>query len=123
MVCKEMQDAVTIIRSLINSKKSCSTIRGVISEYREMTGELIPFKNWGYSNVDDFLIGSDEFRIDYKWGEVIQKQCLISYKDSKPRTRFISQKVVLTKNIGKDAHIVSLVQTTNTKKPNKVIFI
>ena len=64
-------EAVLVIRSLVIIKKGLTTLREISSEYRDMEGEQIPFKQFGFRSAEDFLRSSGQFNLTPSNGEVL----------------------------------------------------
>lgn len=55
-----MEDAIKIIRSILISSPNL-LVDEIVREYKEMTGESIPFKDFGSNSLIEFLRSSNQF--------------------------------------------------------------
>lgn len=53
---------VMVLRSLINSRKNAS-INDLVRDYMETEGRPIPFQQYGFQRLDQFLVASGEFQV------------------------------------------------------------
>lgn len=67
---QDFNDVIPVVRALVNSRKQLSNVRDVDNEYKEMQGEAIPYKKFGYSTLEQYLNASGEFYIKNNGGEV-----------------------------------------------------
>lgn len=59
----EMAEAVSTIHALINSRKELTTDRDLMREYRELNGETIQYRKFGFRSLDQFLDSTGKFII------------------------------------------------------------
>ncbi|GAB0093586.1 hypothetical protein DMENIID0001_087460 [Sergentomyia squamirostris] len=58
-----LRSLVASLRALIISRPQNTTLQDLIREYREMEGAQIPFMEFGYSKLEDFLLSTNLFEI------------------------------------------------------------
>ncbi|XP_053677129.1 uncharacterized protein LOC128727257 [Anopheles nili] len=66
---EEAQAAISVIRALVASRKETSNVLSVMRDYRQLEGESLPYRRFGFSTVEDFLLASREFVIKANGGE------------------------------------------------------
>lgn len=59
----EMSATISLIRACVVSRKDATNICDVKRDYRDLEGCDIPFRTFGYRNLDQFLEASGEFVI------------------------------------------------------------
>lgn len=52
---------VKTIRAILLPEKNGLPLRHIIKEFRELVGTMIPYQQFGYNSLDQFLEGSNEF--------------------------------------------------------------
>lgn len=57
----EMVETISTIRALIQSRKEMTTERDLMREYRELNGENIQYKKFGFRSLENFLVSTREF--------------------------------------------------------------
>lgn len=63
MHSKEFTDCIAVIRSLVLIRKQLTTVRDIISDYRAMEGENIPYAQFGFVTLEDMLKRSEQFNL------------------------------------------------------------
>uniref|UniRef100_A0A182NSX1 Tudor domain-containing protein 7 n=1 Tax=Anopheles dirus TaxID=7168 RepID=A0A182NSX1_9DIPT len=66
---EEAQAAISVIRALVASRKETSNVLSVLRDYRQLEGEALPYRKFGFSTVEEFLLASGEFVIKSAAGE------------------------------------------------------
>ncbi|ETN63108.1 hypothetical protein AND_005180 [Anopheles darlingi] len=66
---EEVKAAVFVIRSLVASRKEASTVQSIMRDYKELEGEALPYRKYGYSTIEELLMKSGEFIIRRGNGE------------------------------------------------------
>uniref|UniRef100_A0A182JIM9 Tudor domain-containing protein 7 n=1 Tax=Anopheles atroparvus TaxID=41427 RepID=A0A182JIM9_ANOAO len=61
--------AIKAVRALVASLKETSTVLSVLRDYRAIEGDSLPYRKYGFSTVEDFLLASGEFVIKQTAGE------------------------------------------------------
>lgn len=94
---EEAENAISVLRALVLSKKGPSTVHGILADYRELEGGPLMYKKFGYPNADEFLKSTGEFAVQSRMGETV-----IFVKPSK-----------------ESAHILKMVAAQKTTKTRK----
>uniref|UniRef100_A0A182QFJ7 Tudor domain-containing protein 7 n=1 Tax=Anopheles farauti TaxID=69004 RepID=A0A182QFJ7_9DIPT len=66
---EEAQAAISVIRALVASRKETSNVQSVLRDYRQLEGDPLPYRKFGFSTVEEFLLASDEFVIKSAGGD------------------------------------------------------
>ncbi|KAL5286246.1 TDRD7 family protein [Megaselia abdita] len=88
---------ITVVRSLVISKKPPCLITDVLRDYREIEGGPLPFQKFGYGNAEEFLASSNAFILD----------------------RYGGNTYVTAKTTAESAHIQSMVRLQKATKQKK----
>ncbi|XP_058834964.1 tudor domain-containing protein 7A isoform X2 [Topomyia yanbarensis] len=68
---EEAEAAISVLRALVLSKKGASTVKSILSDFRELEGGPLMYKKFGYPNADEFLRASGEFVLQSRMGETV----------------------------------------------------
>ncbi|XP_058458121.1 tudor domain-containing protein 7A isoform X2 [Malaya genurostris] len=66
---EEAEAAISVLRALVSSKKGASTVKSILSDFRELEGGPLMYKKFGYPNADEFLKATGEFVLQNRMGE------------------------------------------------------
>uniref|UniRef100_A0A182P5C8 Tudor domain-containing protein 7 n=1 Tax=Anopheles epiroticus TaxID=199890 RepID=A0A182P5C8_9DIPT len=66
---EEAQAAISVVRALVASRKETSNVMSVLRDYRQLEGDPLPYRKFGFSTVEEFLLASGEFLIKSSAGE------------------------------------------------------
>lgn len=61
---------IKLIRCLVISKKPPCLVTDIVKDYKNMEGEPLPYKSFGYRNVEEFLAASNAFVLEQYRGDV-----------------------------------------------------
>lgn len=64
------ESVITVVRSLVISKKPPCLVTDILRDYRDMEGGPLPFQQFGYRNAEEFLASSNAFVLDRYGGNV-----------------------------------------------------
>lgn len=90
-------DVVKTLRSLLNSAQNGLSTNQLMRDYREMEGHPVPFREFGFNSLNDFLIKTNEFEL----------------------MSTVNGPHVFAKLTKKSAHIAQLVDSQNRTKKKK----
>ncbi|XP_050080020.1 uncharacterized protein LOC126567776 [Anopheles maculipalpis] len=109
---EEAQAAIAVVRALVASRKETSNVLSVLRDYRQLEGDPLPYRKFGFSTVEEFLLASDEFVIKSSAGESTRIYIKPNRDSAHIQEMIAAQKTTKGGSGGKKANFVALRQPT-----------
>uniref|UniRef100_A0A182YAV2 Tudor domain-containing protein 7 n=1 Tax=Anopheles stephensi TaxID=30069 RepID=A0A182YAV2_ANOST len=109
---EEAQAAIAVIRALVASRKETSNVLSVMRDYRQLEGDPLPYRKFGFSTVEEFLLASKEFVIKSSAGESTRIYIKPNRDSAHIQEMVAAQKTAKGGGTGKKVNFVALRQPT-----------
>ncbi|XP_052903294.1 uncharacterized protein LOC128310642 [Anopheles moucheti] len=111
-ISEEAQAAIAVIRALVASRKETSNVLSVMRDYRQLEGDPLPYRKFGFSTVEEFLLASDEFVIKSSAGESTRVYIKPNRDSAHIQQMISAQKTTKSGGSGRKSNFVALRQPT-----------
>uniref|UniRef100_A0A182M524 Tudor domain-containing protein 7 n=1 Tax=Anopheles culicifacies TaxID=139723 RepID=A0A182M524_9DIPT len=109
---EEAQAAIAVVRALVASRKETSNVLSVLRDYRQLEGDSLPYRKFGFSTVEELLLASNEFVIKASAGESTRIYIKPNRDSAHIQEMVAAQKSTKSGGTGKKSHFVALRQPT-----------
>ncbi|XP_053668114.1 uncharacterized protein LOC128718517 [Anopheles marshallii] len=109
---EEAQAAIAVIRALVASRKETSNVLSVLRDYRQLEGDPLPYRKFGFSTVEELLLASDEFVIKSSAGESTRIYIKPNRDSAHIQQMISAQKTAKSGGSGRKSNFVALRQPT-----------
>uniref|UniRef100_A0A182RLS6 Tudor domain-containing protein 7 n=1 Tax=Anopheles funestus TaxID=62324 RepID=A0A182RLS6_ANOFN len=109
---EEAQAAIAVIRALVASRKETSNVLSVLRDYRQLEGDSLPYRKFGFSTVEEFLLASNEFVIKSSAGDSTRIYIKPNRDSAHIQEMVAAQKTAKTGGTGRKSNFVALRQPT-----------
>uniref|UniRef100_A0A182SKU8 HTH OST-type domain-containing protein n=1 Tax=Anopheles maculatus TaxID=74869 RepID=A0A182SKU8_9DIPT len=107
---EEAQAAIAVVRALVASRKETSNVLSVLRDYRQLEGDPLPYRKFGFGTVEEFLLASNEFVIKSSAGESTRIYIKPNRDSAHIQEMVAAQKTTKSGGPGKKASFVALRQ-------------
>ncbi|XP_061512893.1 uncharacterized protein LOC1270837 [Anopheles gambiae] len=109
---EEALAAISVVRALVASRKETSNVLSVLRDYRQLEGDPLPYRKFGFSTVEEFLLASGEFLIKASAGESTRIYIKPNRDSAHIQNMVAAQKTTKSGGSGKKSSFVALRQPT-----------
>uniref|UniRef100_A0A182WDR6 Tudor domain-containing protein 7 n=1 Tax=Anopheles minimus TaxID=112268 RepID=A0A182WDR6_9DIPT len=109
---EEAKAAIAVIRALVASRKDTSNVLSVLLDYRQLEGDSLPYRKFGFNTVEEFLLASNEFVIKASAGNSTRIYIKPNRDSAHIQEMVSAQKTTKSGGSGRKSNFVALRQPT-----------